>query len=77
MTIENEFKAFEWDETKNKTNILKHGISFISAAGALQRPHVKTTSDRDGEARTLAICPDTLKLIAVVYTMRGDVCRII
>lgn len=71
------FATFEWDENKRHANMLKHGIDFIRAASALQRPHVKITSNRDGEARTLAICPDTHKLIAVVYTMRGEACRII
>ncbi|MCV3764768.1 BrnT family toxin [Rhizobium sp. TRM95796] len=34
-------------------------------------------SNRGGEARTLAICPDSSRLIAVVYKMRDDICRII
>ncbi len=72
-----EFHEFEWDENKRRANLLKHEIDFIRAASALQKPHVKITSNRDGEARTLAICPDTHKLIAVVYTMRGEACRII
>ncbi|BCH58924.1 BrnT family toxin [Agrobacterium vitis] len=77
MGLESEFHSFEWDETKNKINIEKHGIDFVRAAAALQKPHLKTASDRDGECRTLAICPDTLRLIAVVYTMREKTCRII
>ncbi len=71
------FATFEWDENKRRANLLKHDIDFIRAAAALQRPHMKITSNREGEARTLAICPDTQKLIAVVYTMRGEACRII
>ncbi|MBW8285529.1 MAG: BrnT family toxin [Rhizobium sp.] len=71
------FATFEWDENKRHANLLKHGIDFIRAASALQQPHVKIMSNRDGEARILAICPDTQKLIAVVYTMRGEACRII
>jgi uncharacterized DUF497 family protein len=72
-----EFERFEWDENKDKINHHKHGIDFLRAAKALQRPHLKLPSDRSGESRTLAICPDTSRLIAVVYTMRGDICRII
>ncbi|MGG7519574.1 BrnT family toxin, partial [Allorhizobium undicola] len=58
-------------------NLNKHGIDFVRAAAALQRPHIRFESHKNGEARILAICPDILKLIAVVYTMRGETCRII
>lgn len=71
------FAAFEWDEQKRRINLMKHQIDFPRAAAALQKPHLKMTSNRNGEARTLAICPDTQKIIAVAYTMRGDACRII
>ena len=71
------FAEFECDEHKRRVNLQKHDIDFIRAAAALQKPHLKMTSNQNGEARTLAICPDTQKVIAVVYTMRGDVCRII
>ena len=30
--------AYEWDETKNKANIRKHGVSFQEAAEALEDP---------------------------------------
>lgn len=66
------FASFQWDENKRRANLLKHDIDFIRAAAALQKPHMKTTSNKDGEARTLAICPDTHKLIAIVYMMRGE-----
>jgi uncharacterized DUF497 family protein len=79
MTLdgEAELQSFEWDENKNEINQRKHGIDFLQAARALQKPHVTLPSDRGGEARTLAICPDTARLIAVVYTMRSERCRII
>lgn len=75
--VAKQFSLFEWDEKKRQTNILKHGIDFPTAAAALNRPHLEMTADRNGEVRTLAICPDTLRLIAVIYTMRGECCRII
>ncbi|NKN38445.1 BrnT family toxin [Agrobacterium sp. a22-2] len=71
------FPTFEWDDTKRQSNLQKHNIDFVAAAAALLKPHVQVRSDREGETRTLAICPDTHKLIAVVYTMRGETCRII
>lgn len=63
---------FEWDETKRLANIKKHGIDFEDAVLALALPRIEHSSDRNGERRTVAICPDNLGLIAVVYTMRGD-----
>jgi uncharacterized protein len=72
-----EFASFEWDENKQATNVRKHGIDFRQAANALERPHVEMPSDKQGEVRTLAICPDSQRLIAVIYTMRGQIYRII
>ncbi|MDO9414725.1 BrnT family toxin [Pararhizobium sp.] len=71
------FSSFEWDEKKRMQNIAKHGIDFEDALLALEEPHVEIRSDKNGEVRTLAICPDTDRLITVVYTMRGETCRII
>ncbi|HWU63457.1 MAG TPA: BrnT family toxin [Ensifer sp.] len=72
-----EFSRFEWDEDKRISNIAKHGIDFPRAANALMQPHIEKSSDKHGEVRTLAVCSETGRLIAVVYTMRGDACRII
>ncbi|WP_320194757.1 BrnT family toxin [Agrobacterium rosae] len=69
--------SFEWDEKKRQTNIEKHRIDFEDAVLALQQPRFEIRSSRNGEVRTLAICPITDRLIAVVYTMRGDKYRII
>ncbi|MGA1802519.1 BrnT family toxin [Rhizobium sp. HT1-10] len=75
--VQREFEGFEWDESKRLLNIAKHSIDFIRAANALGQPHIEMPSDKQGEVRTLAICPDSQRLIAVVYTMRGSICRII
>ncbi|MGQ2950328.1 MAG: BrnT family toxin [Agrobacterium sp.] len=72
-----DFISFDWDENKQLSNIEKHGIDFPRAARALSQPHLESRSDQNGECRILAICPDTDDLIAIVYTMRGEVCRII
>ncbi|NTZ90677.1 BrnT family toxin [Agrobacterium tumefaciens] len=71
------FISFEWDENKRLSNIEKHGIDFPRAARALSQPHLESRSDQNGECRILAICPETDDLIAIIYTMRGEVCRII
>ncbi|RJG44370.1 BrnT family toxin [Mesorhizobium sp. DCY119] len=72
-----EFSGFEWNLGKEQSNIQKHGIDFDEAAIALSQPHIEVRSDRDGEVRTLAICPASGRIIAVIYTMRGEKCRII
>ncbi|MBB4402316.1 MULTISPECIES: BrnT family toxin [Rhizobium/Agrobacterium group] len=75
--VTKDFISFEWDENKRQINIQKHGIDFPRAARALSQPHLESRSDQNGESRILAICPDTDDLIAIIYTMRGEVCRII
>ncbi|MBP2508337.1 uncharacterized DUF497 family protein [Agrobacterium tumefaciens] len=72
-----DFISFEWDENKRRNNIQKHGIDFEDAVEALFEPHIEVPSDQNGEVRIRAICPFTGRLIAVVYTMRGETCRII
>ncbi|UXS32229.1 BrnT family toxin [Agrobacterium tumefaciens] len=75
--VTRDFISFEWDENKRLINIQKHGIDFPRAARALSQPHLESRSDQNGESRILAICPETDDLIAIIYTMRGDICRII
>lgn len=78
MNSENELDGFDWDEAKRRSNVQKHGIDFIDAARSLKTgPRLDMESNRGTEFRTLAICPMSLKLIAVVFTMRGEICRII
>lgn len=69
--------AFEWDESKRERNLAKHGIDFEDAVLALSTPRFEYPSPREDEDRTIAICRDSERLIAVIYTMRGSVCRII
>ena len=48
---------FEWDEAKNQTNILKHGIGFETAKGIFEGT-VATSPDRRrdyGEERRISI----------------------
>ena len=71
---------FEWDSVKEEINLRKHGISFVAAARVLGSEQVVIVpSDRPGERRWLAIGlnPTDQRIIAVVYTMRGEGYRII
>ncbi|AEO48521.1 BrnT family toxin [Rhodospirillum rubrum] len=69
---------FEWDESKNKTNIVKHGIDFEDAIliwnGVIATAQGKKIGNED---RFIAFGEVNSRVIAVVYTWRGTVCRII
>jgi len=70
---------FEWDERKNQLNIARHGVSFRFAAQVFDLPVIEFVDDRRnyGETRLIAIGVVAGRETVVVYTMRGDVCRII
>lgn len=70
------FSEFEWDEKKRTRNKLKSGLDFPDVAKALLAPHLETPSDR-GEPRIKAIACSADRVIIVIFTMRGSVCRII
>ena len=40
---------FEWDETKNRANVVKHGISFETAKLVFDDPHVVSFPERNVE----------------------------
>lgn len=69
----------EYDEAKRLANIHKHGIDFKRAIGAFQDPHsFEYRSDHsDGEQRCVLIGEVEGRVIAVVYTIRGEAIRII
>ncbi|MCO6488662.1 MAG: BrnT family toxin [Phaeodactylibacter sp.] len=70
---------FEWDENKNKSNREKHSISFEKAKEVFQYENaVEFRSDSSTELRIMRIGKTFSKiLIAVVYTIRSAVIRII
>lgn len=66
---------FEWDETKNRINRAKHGVSFETARLVWDDPHVWIYFDRtvDGESRFHAVgVVGGLTLLTVVHTHRDD-----
>lgn len=80
---------FEWDESKRKSNIEKHGIGFYDAARMLANEAYFTQPDPrpdQGEMRWRAIgplpkevCPNhwSGNLVVVVFTKRDGRFRII
>ena len=70
---------YEWDEAKRLDNLEKHGIDFLAAFRFDWSRAVDFPDDRHsyGEERRLAYGPVDGRLHALVYTPRGDACRII
>ena len=70
---------FEWDDSKAKKNIRKHGISFDEATTVFGDPMAVTYADPEHsieEYRFLTFGrSSTGRLIAVSHTERGDKIR--
>ena len=70
---------FEWDDTKERANVAKHGIDFATAQRifdgvVLTRPDMR----RDyGEARHVSVGRIGPAVIVVAHTMRGNRRRLI
>jgi len=71
---------FEWDGTKNQTNIRKHGIDFTDVVDMFDHPVLTLQDDLAHymEPRWIAVGWLRMFVGVVVYTeRRGDVIRII
>ena len=71
---------FEWDERKNAANERKHGISFEDAKAVFLDPARVgwlRSDPGDDEERLIVIGRSGWKIMAVIYTMRGNVTRLI
>jgi uncharacterized protein len=69
---------FEWDDAKSDANLNKHGFDFEDARRVFSTFTIRRPARRqDGEQRWIAIGELDRREIAVIYTMRGDVARII
>ena len=73
-----EITEFEWDEDKRRQNLAKHGVDFLRAALVFDgRPAVMLYSPRTSEDRWQTTADVEGRLITVVWTWRGQRCRII
>ena len=67
---------FEWDEAKNRRNLVKHKISFETAQSVFDDPELLSLLDRmvENEERwyTLGLI-DGVIVVLVVHTFRGGV----
>jgi len=66
--------SFEWDEEKNASNIVKHGVDFLDAALIFENPTIEDIDDSAdyGETRHIAIGLSQETVLRVVFTWRGD-----
>lgn len=65
---------FEWDEGKDRANIVKHGVGFDEASRVFSDPHVIIREDRvvEGEERLHAIgYVDRVLLVVHTITEEG------
>jgi uncharacterized DUF497 family protein len=72
---------FQWDPTKARKNLDKHGVSFDEAASVFHDPLAATGADPDhseGEERMVTFGLSSAdRLLVVAHTERGDAIRII
>ena len=71
--------GFEWDESKNRTNVERHGLNFERASQVFESPIRQFEDDRRdyGEKRYRCVGIVDNELFAVIYTWRGGILRII
>ena len=65
---------FEWDEAKAAANLLKHGVSFLTAAAIFDNEVLERIDDREdyGEVRFIGLGRVELEVYRVVYTWRAE-----
>ena len=71
---------FEWDDTKNRANIRKHGVSFETASRIFERSRqTRRDGRRDyGEDRYITVgAVDAVAVIVVAHTEREGRIRLI
>ena len=69
---------FEWDKKKNKTNVAKHGISFEDASKVFDDPdRIQYINVKENEKRFVTVGKVIKFIVAVVYTVRSGLLRII
>jgi len=72
--------SFEWDESKNELNYLKHGVSFFEAQHAFIDPERVIAEDIDhsqNEKRYYCFGNVNNGIMTVRFTYRGNIIRII
>jgi uncharacterized protein len=67
---------YEWDEAKRLANLDKHNIDFEDAWRVYEHPiRISWCTDYTGEPRYIDLAIVGGRLLALIYTMRGDAVR--
>lgn len=69
--------GFEWDEEKDRANLIKHGISFDDASQIFNGPVIVKRSDRNDEERWIGVGETNDRILTVIFTRRDKAIRII
>ena len=64
---------FEWDEAKARSNLEKHGVSFLTAAAIFSNERLERIDDREdyGEVRWVALGRVGIEVYRIVFTWRS------
>jgi uncharacterized DUF497 family protein len=83
-SVESGFTVFEWDEDKRADNLRKHSVDFSDLPLVPARPHLAVAARFRAsdlwikpEERMLAVLLHGNDIVTVIYTVRGQTCRII
>jgi uncharacterized protein len=68
---------FEWDEAKRQANLLKHGLDFLLVTRLFDGPVATHHSPRKDEDRYVTVGWLDGRMVAAVWTLRGDNVRLI
>ena len=70
---------YEWDDAKNRSNFVKHGLDFVDAEQVLTGPCVTFVDSRFdyGEKRLITLGLLAGRVVIVAHAPRGDTTRII
>jgi uncharacterized DUF497 family protein len=65
---------FEWDQAKARSNLEKHGVSFLTAAAIFSNERLERIDDREdyGELRWIALGRVGIEVYRVVFTWRNE-----
>jgi uncharacterized DUF497 family protein len=66
--------AFEWDEEKANSNLMRHRVSFLTAAAIFANEILERVDDREdyGEIRWIPLGRVDTEVYRVVFTWRGE-----
>jgi len=70
---------YEWDDNKASSNLRNHGVSFDSVVDFSWESAMVVEDDRNdyGERRFIAYGPIGNRLHCLVFTLRGEMIRVI